>query len=145
MRTISKLIHLIFGEYYKHKFNLWLKGRRLERAKKLAMKLHEQHNGMRYFVLEVDYKPGYFQVWSGQEIKAGQKTGIFSKRANIVDFLREAAWYTPSGTKLSVEKSKKERAAQRKEREKTLAISITLVIITVSMLALAILTNILKQ
>ena len=106
MKYLSNYIGTMFGEYYKHKFELWLKEKRLRRAKELAMLMHEQHNGMRFWVLELDHKPGYYQVWSWPQIKAGIKCGTFSDRATLMDFLREAAWYTPVGTKLILEKRK---------------------------------------
>lgn len=132
MKPLHKLIHVTLGEYYRHKFDLWQRSRRLRQAKELAMELHEQHNGMRFWVLENDTMPGHFQVWSWPQIKAGIRAGTFSKRANIMDFFREAAWYTPVGTKLILEKKK------RKETDRTVMI-ISLVTLLLFLLAIGLL------
>ena len=135
MKTLLKFIHLILGEYYKHKFNLWLRQIRLNRAKDLAMRLHRQHNGRRFFVLEVDYKPGFYTVMNWQEIKAAQKGGAFSDRARQLDFLREAAYYTPAGTRLSVEKM------DSKRQEKNSWILFALLILILSLLIVIAILN----
>jgi hypothetical protein len=69
---------------------------RLSRAIDIALRLHNQHNGRRYYVLEVDYKPGYFIVRTREEIKQMQVNGYFRKEAKFVDFLKEAAFVTPA-------------------------------------------------
>jgi len=135
MKTLLKFIHLILGEYYKHKFSLWLRQVRLNRAKDLAMRLHRQHNGRRFFVLEVDYKPGFYTVMNWQEIKAAQKGGAFSDRARQLDFLREAAYYTPAGTKLSVDKMESRR------QEKNSWILFALLILILSLLIVIAILN----
>ena len=135
MKTLLKFIHLILGEYYKHKFSLWLRQVRLNRAKDLAMRLHRQHNGRRFFVLEVDYKPGFYTVMNWQEIKAAQRGGSFSDRAKQFDFLREAAYYTPAGTRLSVEKM------DSKRQEKNSWILFALLILILSLLIVIAILN----
>jgi len=82
--------------YYKHKREIARRKRRLTYAIDLAEEMHILNNGTRYFVLEVDFKPGHYIVRNMNEIKAMQKNGAFSKRANYTDFLREALYYTKS-------------------------------------------------
>jgi len=69
---------------------------RLSRAIDIALKLHSQHNGRRYYVLEVDYMPGHFIVRTREEIKQMQVDGYFRKEATFMDFLKEAAFVTPA-------------------------------------------------
>jgi hypothetical protein len=99
------------------------------------MRLHRQHNGRRFFVLEVDYKPGFYTVMNWQEIKAAQKGGAFSDRARQLDFLREAAYYTPAGTKLSVDKMESRR------QEKNSWILFALLILILSLLIVIAILN----
>lgn len=99
MKLRAKITRLINQSYYMLQYKAWRQSIRLEQAINIAEKLHELNNGTRYFVLEVDYKPGYYQVRSWSEIKAEQKLGRFSTRANFIDFLREAKYYTRAGVR----------------------------------------------
>jgi hypothetical protein len=106
MNTVTRFASL-FGEYWKHKAVLYFSNKRLAQAIDLADEMHEHNNGKRYFVLEIDYKPGYYQVMSWDEIKAWQKVGKFSSRAKQMDFFREAKYYTPAGVKFGYERMPK--------------------------------------
>lgn len=103
---IKRLFTYLYGNFnwnMNRLWSLWKKnrelsrmGRRMKKAKRIAMRRHKI-DGKRYYILP-DHR-GDLCVVNNKEIETLKKAGIMNKQVCIADLLKEALWFTPSGIK----------------------------------------------